>query len=88
MAKTDQFQNHVPLYHLRRPLDVGHVIEVCTDPERSWELARIKESGYGATDRFYELVLDTKEVTVPGSSIRRCLLAKSEVFVYRGPVLG
>ena len=37
LARTQQFRNHVPLYHLRKPLDAGHLIEVRIGPSSTWK---------------------------------------------------
>lgn len=88
LMRTYQLRNHVPLHHLRNALNDHSVVEVCTDDRSTWKLARIAKVVHGATSRLYLVEVGTKEVLVPGSSLRRFFLTKSEVFVYRGHSLG
>ena len=80
LTRTKQFRNHVALYHLRRPLETGDVIEVPTNLKTTWKSATIKKITLGKTERFYVLDLEGKEAIVPVSSVRRCFPINSEVF--------
>ena len=43
LDRSHQFRAHVPLYHLRHPLDIGHVVEVRTTLKSPWKQAKIKK---------------------------------------------
>ena len=79
LDRSHQFRTHVPLYHLRGPLEIGHEVEVCTHAKGPWKQATIKKIRLGKTHRFYVLALQGTEVTVPGSSIRWYFPVQSQV---------
>ena len=80
LSRTQQFRNHVPLYHLRRPVEAGHVVEVSTGPGSSWRPARVQKIALGKTERFFVVKVGTEQLTVPLSSTRRCFPLGSQVF--------
>ena len=80
LTRTQQFRNHAALYHLRKPLEIGHVIEVPTNPQTTWKPATIKKIMLGKTQRFYVLEIEGEKAIVPASSVRRCFPVKSQVF--------
>ena len=80
LTRTQQFRNHVALYHLRKPLAIGHMVEVLTNPPTTWKPATIRKITLGKLERFLILDLDGKQAIVPVSSVRRCFPVKSQVF--------
>lgn len=88
LCRTQQFRNHVPLHHLRRPLAAGHLVEVLTGRGCAWQEARIQKLALGKTDRFYVVELQGQHITVPASSTRRRFPEGCEVLVYQGCTSG
>lgn len=86
LVRTQQLRHNVPLYHLRPPQESGQVVEVFH--LQSWHRALVKKRVHGRTEDYHVVDYEGQELTVPGSCIRRCLPANTEVMVYGGPAVG
>ena len=84
LARTRQFRTHVPLHHLRMPLEIGHLIEVSIRCGGPWETLTIQKITLGKKERFYVVELKGRLVTVPESSARRCFPVGSQVYFQGG----
>lgn len=94
LGRTQQHRLDVEPHLLRRPLAVGELVEVRTRAADCWRSAIITSVRWNRVGRVFSVMLKVgdrplgREVTVPGTALRRQFPGNSSVQFYAGPDVG